>query len=148
MCVSSSYKLLSGEYATSETETTVSCIDHLSTNSCNETNCSFLIKCDLTGHHGLRHITSYVLKSNVAYNIRFQRDLTKVNDAPFVCLFHLRQHSDLKKIAYEKQSIEKVANDKVSKLRTIIGRNFPMKQVTKQQQRLKIARNIENVIKK
>ena len=57
-CVTFCRKHRNGEYATRETETTASCIDHLSTNSCNETNCKSVIKSDLTDHHGLHHKTS------------------------------------------------------------------------------------------
>ena len=38
--------------------------------------------------------------------------------AQYVCLFLLRPLSDLQKIAYEHQSIDKVATDIVFKLRT------------------------------
>ena len=60
----------------------------------------------------------YDLKGDEGINIGFQRDLTKINFAHYVCRFLLKLHSDLPRIACEHQGIDKVATAVVSKLRT------------------------------
>ena len=95
---SSSCKLLDGEYATRETVTTVSCFDHLLTLPCSQTKCISLIKCLLLDHLGLHHITSSELKGKEEIVIKIQRDLSKINDAQYLCLFLLRSHFDLQKL--------------------------------------------------
>ena len=81
----------------------------------------------MTDHHGLHHITSHELKGDDEINIKFQHDLSKINYAHNVCIFLFRLHSDLQKIVYEHQGIDKVATDIVPKLRTNNESYFPKK---------------------
>ena len=122
MCNSFSCKLLNGEFAAREKVTTASCFDHLVTISCSETNCIFLIKCDLLDQLRLHHITSSDLKGDEQTIIRSPRDLSKTKEVQYVCAFLLGLHFDLQKNADDNQSIEVVVTDIVSKLRINIGR--------------------------
>ena len=140
-------KLLNEGYGTRKTETKVSCVDHLITSSFNEENRIYLIKNDLTDHQGLHHITSYDLKGDEKVYIMFQLGFSKIIDAQCVCLFPSSLHSDLQQIAYEHQSIDDVATDRVFKLRTSFGNFFAMKQVANQQEKFILPPMIKNDIK-
>ena len=75
------------------------------------------------------------LKGAEEYNFRLQRDLRKIIDADYACLLLLKLHSYLQKFVYEHQSMDEVATDKVSELKTFVERCFPMKQVIKKQEK-------------
>ena len=145
-CSSFSCELLNGEYDKRETETTASFIDHHITNSCNETSCISLIKCDLTYHHGLHHIISFDSKTDEENNTRYQRDVSKINDAHYVCQFLFRLLSDFQNVAYEHQSFNELATDVVSKLKNDIELYFSIKQISKQHESFILPRMIKNAI--
>ena len=77
----------------------------------------------------------------------FQLGFSKIIDAQCVCLSPSSLHSDLQQIAYEHQSIDDVATDKVFKLRTSFGNFFAMKQVANQQEKFILPPMIKNDIK-
>ena len=101
----------------------------------------------MADHHVLHLINSCDLKGDKEINIKYQRDLRKINDAHYVCLLRFRLHSDLQMIAYHHQSIHEVATDKVFEIRTKIERYFPMKQVTEQKEWFGLQRKFKNAIK-
>ena len=106
------------------------------------------MKCDSTDHHGFHAITSYDLIGDEDIKIKFQRDLRKMNEVYYICLFLFRLHSDLQKNTNEHQNFHNVANDIVFKLRTKNESHFPRYQVTDEHERYKLPRMIKNVVTK